>query len=102
MKTFCAHLIYRIQCENVASEQYEEQWRIVMAADEEEALKAAKEIAAEEEETFLNRKGKFVKWQLAAVKEVRPFEIKNGALLCSTIKEIETIVAPLWETSLQK
>jgi hypothetical protein len=96
MNTFVAQIIYRIVFEEVLTEQYEEQWRCVFAADEREALEEARRLAKEEESSFLDRHGRIVNWKLVAVKDIRPFSVENGALLFSVVKEVEPVAAPVW------
>ncbi len=100
MQAYTSQIIYRIRCEGVISEQYEEQWRIIFADNEREALDKAKEVAREEEATFVDRHGRTVSWQLVAVKSLQPIELKHGTLLFSSVKEVEPIADPIWEESL--
>ena len=99
MKAYTAQIIYRIICEGVLTEQYEEQWRLVFADDEREALNTAKQVASEEQTTFVDRHGRTVSWQLVAVKDLCEVELNNGSLLFSTVKEVEPVVTPLWEAA---
>ncbi len=96
MKSFTAHIIYRIVCDEVSSEQYEEQWRIVFASDERAALVQACNIGKEEECVFVDRHGRRVRWEMVAVKELIAVHLKHGALLFSAVKEVEPIACPLW------
>lgn len=101
MKSFTAHIIYRIVCEGVFSEQYEEQWRILFANDENAALKEAHRLGKEEECSFADRQGRKVGWEMIAVKELREVNMKHGALIFSTVKEVEPIAAPVWAKDFQ-
>ncbi|RYE26302.1 MAG: DUF4288 domain-containing protein [Sphingobacteriales bacterium] len=96
MQAYTAQAIYRIKCEGVKSEQYEEQWRIVYADDDIEALTKARNIAADEEVTFADRHGRIINWELVAIKDLQPIELKQGGLLFSVLREIEPIAAPVW------
>lgn len=51
MRTFTVQLIFSITCQEADcdTEQYEEQWRIIMANSEAEALDAARAIGKDEE-----------------------------------------------------
>lgn len=69
---------------------------MIFADDERHALALAREYALKEEATFVDRHGRTVQWQLVAIKDIKPFEIENGALLFSVIKEVEPVAAPLW------
>lgn len=97
MKAYTAQIIYRITCQDVHCEQYEEQWRLIFAHDERAALEEARKVAAKDECTFVDRHGRRVTWQLVAVKDLNEIEVENGALLFSTVKEVEPIATPLWE-----
>ncbi|RYZ50736.1 MAG: DUF4288 domain-containing protein [Sphingobacteriales bacterium] len=96
MKHFTAQIIYRIICEGVLTEQYEEQWRLVVAEDERRALEMAKAIGSEEASIFVDRHGRRIEWQLIAVKDLSEVVVENGALLFSSVKEIQPIASPLW------
>ncbi len=96
MNTYTAQIIYRIKCDSIGSEQYEEQWRIVFADDEREALNKAREIGQNEESVFVDRHGRTVYWQLVAVKDLQLVDLKQGAVLFSTIREVAPVAAPLW------
>lgn len=97
MKTYTAHIIYRIKCGNTGTEQYDEQWRLIYAADERDALAKAKEIGRKEEAMFIDRHGRPVQWSMAAIKDIQEIHLEQGALLHSAVKEIEPIAAPVWE-----
>lgn len=97
MKSYTAQILYRICCENISTEQFEEQWRLVFAEDDRSALEAVKLFAEKEECTFLDRHGRKITWQLVAVKDLQPVALENGAMLFSTVKEAEPVATPLWE-----
>lgn len=96
MKSFTAQIIYRIVCEDVIAEQYEEQWRILFATDEQAALNEARKLGKEEECSFIDRHGRTIKWEMIAVKEIHEVNMQHGALIFSTVKEVEPIAAPVW------
>ena len=96
MKAYTAQIIYRILCEGVSTEQYEEQWRLVIARNEAEALTSAREFAREEETLFVDRHGRTVNWKLVAVKDIQPVALEHGSLLFSTVKEAAVVADPLW------
>jgi len=102
MQVYTAQIIYRIKCDSVGSEQYEEQWRLVYAERDSDALQQARLVAKKEEATFVDRHGRTVVWELVAVKDLQPVELKQGALLFSTVKEIEPIAAPLWSETITR
>lgn len=93
---YVAHLIFRILCDGVSTEQYEEQWRLVFADDAEEALVMARIAGQEEVTTFTDRWGRLICWQMVAVKDLQPLELKNGALVFSQIREVPLIASPVW------
>lgn len=96
MKTFVAQIVYRIECEEQSTDQYEEQWRLIFAEDEAVALREAQQVGKDEEATIIDRHGRTIIWRLLAVKDLQPIEIGNGELLFSVVKEIEPIAAPVW------
>lgn len=93
---YVAHLIFRILCDGVSTEQYEEQWRLVFASDETEALEMARIAGQEEAGSFTDRWGRLICWQMVAVKDLQPIELKNGSLIVSRIREVPLITAPVW------
>ena len=96
MRSFTAQIIYRIECEGQPTDQYEEQWRLVYAEDEQQALAMARESGQNEESTFIDRQGRTMCWRMVAVKDLQPVELKNGGLLFSMVREVEMVAAPLW------
>lgn len=96
MKSFTAQIIYRIVCEEVHTEQYEEQWRILFADDENAALEEARALGREEECSFTDRHGRTIKWEMIAVKEIHEVNVQHGALIFSTVKEVTPITDPVW------
>jgi len=96
MNSFTAQIIYRIECEGLPTDQYEEQWRLVYADNEELALSEAREAGKSEESTFIDRHGRTICWRMLAVKDLQLVELKNGGLLFSIVREAEMVAAPLW------
>ena len=96
MKTYTAQIIYCIECEERPTDQYEEQWRLVFAADEHAALEEARAISKNEEVTIIDRHGRNICWRLVAVKDIQEVSLENGSLLFSMIKDAEPIAAPVW------
>jgi len=97
MQVFVVELIFKIDCADVRSVQYEEQWRLVYAGSRQEALEQAREIGRQEEATFPDRLGRLVSWQFVAVKSVEAISLSQGALLFSSVTEVETIASPEWQ-----
>lgn len=96
MEPFIAALIFRINCDDVRSVQYEEQWRLIYAGNHEAALEQARQIGQEEEATFPDRLGRLISWQFVAVKSLEAVALSQGALLFSSVTEVETIASPEW------
>jgi hypothetical protein len=96
MKTFIAQIIYSIECSGISSEQYEEQWRLVFAADAGEALQKSRDIAQAEECMFIDRHGRTVNWKLLAIKDIQETLLENGTVLVSTVREATAIAEPVW------
>ncbi|GAA4468123.1 hypothetical protein GCM10023093_25160 [Nemorincola caseinilytica] len=96
MRAFTAQIIYRIECDGQFTDQYEEQWRLVFAEDEQMAVTEARTTGQSEETTFVDRHGRTIFWRMLAVKDLQPVELVNGGLLFSTVREAEMIPAPVW------
>lgn len=99
MRSFTAQIIYRIICEGIFTEQYEEQWRIMFASDETHALEEAKRTGKTEECKFMDRHGRQIEWQLIAVKDIQEIAVAHGALLFSMVRDATPVAAPLWALS---
>lgn len=97
MNTYIVQILYKIKTIPQGVEQYDEQWRVLFAENEREAISKAHEIAQKEEEQFVDRHGRPVSWELIGIKDLQPFEIKDGSLVCSNVKEVLPITGPLWE-----
>lgn len=96
MKSFTVCIIFKIECEGVRTEQYEEQWRLILAANEQDALQQARETAIHEEERFTDRHGRMVQWKFLAIKDIQETAIQSGALLFSMLRETDPVAAPIW------
>ena len=88
---FIANILFSISCEGIFTEQYEEQLRLLFASDFDEAVNAAKLIAAGEECDFKDRHERTITWKYIAVKDVVKVNLDQGALLHSSIKETEPV-----------
>lgn len=95
MKAFIAQVIYKIECEGQRTDQYEEQWRLVYAANDRGALDEARKVSKDEEAVMVDRHGRTVEWKLVAVKDLQEVDLANGGLLFSMIREAEP-VSPIW------
>jgi hypothetical protein len=96
MKSYTAQIVYRIECEGMPTDQYEEQWRLIYADNDSTALTSAKEAGKNEETTFIDRHGRSICWRMLAVKDIQPVELNNGSLLFSMVREATLVPAPLW------
>lgn len=92
MKNFLVCIIFKIECEGVSTEQYEEQWRLFIADSAEFALQNARSTGKEEEEQFLDRHGRLVRWRFLAVKDIRETKLTNGELLVSQVNETKPAI----------
>ncbi len=95
-QSYVARLIFRITCAGIFEEQYEEQWRLIFADDEREALAAARSLGSAEEDSFTDNRGRTIAWQLVAVKDLQPVTLSHGSLLASVIKEVAPVAEPVW------
>ena len=89
MKTFVVKFVYCINCSGLHTEQYEDQWRLVVATDQVDARTKALSLGKEEESLFIDRHGRTVSWKLLVVGEPMEFEQEHGVLLASSIREID-------------
>ena len=95
MHWFLAKMVFRIVCgEGDHLPQFDEQLRLIGAANKEDAFRKAQTMGKNEEETFLNRKEQLVQWQFINVSELyRLSELIDGAELYSRIEEKENAEA---------
>jgi hypothetical protein len=91
MKWYLAKIVYRIVCGNGDhTPQFDEQLRLIAAADEYTAFEKAGTIGKNEQETFYNLKQQLVCWQFVNVSELHQLsELIDGAELYSRINEVD-------------
>lgn len=91
MKWYLAKLVYRILCGDGAhTAQFDEQLRLITAADETEAFEKATAIGQSEEETFYNNRQELVQWRFVNVSELyRLQQLIDGAEVYSRITEVD-------------
>ena len=91
MNWYLAKIVFQILCgEGEHTAQFDEQLRLVSAANEEEAFQKALTIGRTEEDCFLNNRQQTVCWQFINVAELyRLSELIDGAELYSNIRESE-------------
>jgi len=95
-KAYVARMVYRICCKGIFEEQYEEQWRLILAKDDRTALAEARRLAAADEDVFTDMNGRSIQWQLVAVKDLQEVSLTHGSLLASVVKEVEPLAEPIW------
>ncbi|MFM9911336.1 MAG: DUF4288 domain-containing protein [Chitinophagaceae bacterium] len=89
MNWYLAKIVYRILCgDGNHTAQFDEQLRLIGAANEEDAFIKAQQIGRKEEDCFLNNKQEMVCWQFINIAELYKLsELIDGAELYSTIRE---------------
>lgn len=91
MNWYITKVVFAITREDSQSrKQFDEQLRLIAAADAEEAFLKARSIGLGEEECFYNDKNQKVKWEFINVSEVIPLKgLEDGAEVYSRIHETE-------------
>ncbi len=86
-----AKIIFRIVCgEGNHTPQFEEQIRLIQAADKSEAFEKARSIGESNEMVFLNHRQQEVQWRFVNVAELAGLSgLSHGAELFSHIHEAE-------------
>ena len=89
MNWYLAKIVFRIICgDGDHTPQFDEQLRLVHAADKEEAFQKIRQRGIDEEETFFNASQQLVQWKFINVSEVYKLgEMIDGAELYSRIEE---------------
>ena len=91
MNWYLAKLVYRIICgDGNHSPQFDEQLRLVHAADELHAFQKARRLGEREQDNFLNAANKPVQWKFIDVAELyKLHHLVDGAEIYSRITEVE-------------
>ena len=91
MKWYLSKIVFRIICgDGKHTAQFDEQLRLISAANEDEAFEKARTIGQKEEDSFLNLKQQPVRWEFVDVAELyRLSELIDGAELYSRISEVD-------------
>ncbi|MDX2047572.1 MAG: DUF4288 domain-containing protein [Chitinophagaceae bacterium] len=91
MNWYLAKLVFRIICgDENHRPQFDEQLRLISAANEEEAFCKAQSIGEAEQETFYNQQEKLIQWRFINVSELYKISaLIDGAELYSRIEEPE-------------
>jgi hypothetical protein len=91
MNWYLAKIVYQIICgDGDHRPQFDEQLRLISAANEYEAFHKAQRVGITEEEKFLNNRQCLVEWKFVDVCELHPLsELIDGAELYSRIEETD-------------
>lgn len=91
MKWYLAKIIFQIVCGSGQHKaQFDEQLRLIVAKDEDEAFEKACNIGKQEQESFLNQKKEFVRWKFVNVAELYKLsKLIDGAEIYSSINEVD-------------
>jgi hypothetical protein len=91
MSWFLAKIVYRIICgSGDHTPQFDEQLRLIEAADADEAFAKAYAIGTQEQESFMNQQEHLVQWQFVNVSELyRISALIDGAELYAKVQEAE-------------
>lgn len=91
MQWYIAKIVLRIICGDGSHKpQFDEQLRLVHAADEQEAFRKAEAMGLREEDAFLNQQNQLVQWQFINISELKQLSsLSDGAELYSRVKEAD-------------
>jgi len=91
MNWYLAKIVYQIICgDGDHTAQFDEQLRLIDAADHLQAFYKARHIGLGEEDSFLNNVNKRVKWKFIDVAEIHSLnKLVDGAEMYSKISEEE-------------
>ncbi|MEP6747246.1 MAG: DUF4288 domain-containing protein [Bacteroidota bacterium] len=91
MNWYLTKIVYQIICgEGNHTAQFDEQLRLISAADEHEAFNKAQSTGKAEEESFFNQQQQLVTWKFINVCELYKLsELIDGAELYSRIQEAD-------------
>jgi enoyl reductase-like protein len=91
MQWFVARLVFRIVCgEGLHTPQFDEQVRLIQAADYRQALHTATSFGLQENQSFFNITRQLVQWQFINVAELTCIgHPENGMEIASGIKEVD-------------
>jgi hypothetical protein len=91
MNWYLTKIVYQIICgDGNHTAQFDEQLRLISAADEVEAFSKAQHIGKMEEESFYNQRQQMVSWKFINVCELYKLsELIDGAEIYSRIQEAD-------------
>lgn len=70
MRTYASQIIFSITCDGRFTGQYDEQWRLIFADDEQNAIEQSKSIGLSEGKAMVDRHGRTICWQMIAIKDI--------------------------------
>jgi hypothetical protein len=91
MEWYIAKIVFRIICgDGNHKPQFDEQLRLIQAADEQEAFRKAEATGIREEDSFLNYQKQRVQWQYINISELKKLSsLTDGIELYSRVKEAD-------------
>ncbi len=91
MNWYIAKIVFNISAENTRhTPQFDEQLRLIAAADVEEAFHKARALGLQEEDCFVNENKNRVRWEFINVAEITPVKrLEDGMELYSHIHETD-------------
>ena len=91
MNWYLSKIIFRIICgEGNHTPQFDEQLRLIIAQDEEEAFQKALQLGEKEQDRFYNQEQQLVQWKFINVAELyRLSGLLDGAEMYSRIQETD-------------
>lgn len=91
MNWYVAKMVFRIVCgDGKHLSQFDEQLRLISAANDEEAYEKARLAGQHAQDSFLNSRKQLVQWQFINISELNKLSaLSDGVELYSHIQEIE-------------
>jgi hypothetical protein len=91
MNWYLAKIVFRIICgQGSHTPQFDEQLRLIEAANEQEAFEKANSIGMREQDEFYNQQQKLVQWKFINIAELYKLSgLLDGAELYSRIQETD-------------
>jgi hypothetical protein len=90
MKWYVAKLVFQIICgDGKHTPQFDEQLRLIKAANEDEAFELATELGMNESDSFYNQQNEIVQWRFINISELYELSLVEGAELNSRISEAD-------------
>lgn len=91
MQWYLAKIVFRIVCgDGDHSPQFDEQLRLIDAADAEQAFEKARKLGSLEQDSFMNQSSQLVQWQFINIAELKKLaSLTDGMELYSRVQEEE-------------